>query len=102
MDVDNAYLNSTFPEPIYMKQPYGCTCGDKNDVLLLKQALYSLKQSGREWYKCLSSEFHKLGFTTSATDAAVFDRHKEMGHVVIATAVDDLFMIKSKNMCIYV
>jgi Reverse transcriptase (RNA-dependent DNA polymerase) len=72
MDVDYAYLNVTLPEPIYMKQPYGYESGDKDEVLLLKKALYGLTQSGRKWYKCLSGEFHKLGFTTAATYAAVF------------------------------
>jgi hypothetical protein len=90
MDVDYAYLNATLPEPIYMKQPYGYESGDKDEVLLLKKALYGLKQSGREWYKRLSGEFHKLGFTTAATDAAVFYRRKPEGHVIVATAVDDL------------
>jgi transposase InsO family protein len=90
MDVDNAYLNATLPEPIYMKQPYGYDDNNKDHVLLLKKALYGLKQSGREWYKCLTNALSRLGFKKSATDAAVFYRHGGKGFAIIAAAVDDL------------
>jgi Reverse transcriptase (RNA-dependent DNA polymerase) len=90
MDVDSAYLNAELPDTIYMKQPRGYEKGDKDHVLLLKRALYGLKQSGREWHKRLSNELFKLGFIKSISDAAVFYRRGSRGNVIIATAVDDL------------
>jgi Reverse transcriptase (RNA-dependent DNA polymerase) len=90
MDVDSAYLNATLPEPIYMKQLPGYERGNKGHALLLKRALYGLKQPGREWHKRLSNELCKLGFIKSKTDAAVFYRRGNEGHANVATAVDDL------------
>jgi Reverse transcriptase (RNA-dependent DNA polymerase) len=87
MDVDSVYLNATLPEPIYMKQPYGYEDGNQDHVLLLKKALYGLKQSGRECYKHLSNEITKLGFNKSASYAAIFYRHDNRGHAIIAMAV---------------
>ena len=97
MDVDSAYLNGTLPDPIYMKQPYGYERGNKEHILWLKKAIYGLKQSGREWYKCLSGTFMKLGFWKSASDAAIFYRHDNWGHVTIATAVNDLMITATKQ-----
>ena len=37
MDVDSVYLNATLSDPIYMKQPYGYECGNKDHILLLKK-----------------------------------------------------------------
>ena len=90
MDVDNAYLNASLQEPIYMKQPDGYYQGTNQHVLLLKKCLYGLKQSGREWYKCLSTALSSIGFQKSCSDAAVFFRHGEKGHAIIGVAVDDL------------
>jgi hypothetical protein len=45
MDIDSAYLNATLNEPIYLKQPLGSNKG--NNVLLLKKALYGLKNCNK-------------------------------------------------------
>jgi len=90
MDMDNAYLNASLQEPIYMKQPDGYFQGTNQHVLLLKKCLYGLKQSGYEWYKCLSTALSTIGFQKSYSDAAVFFRHGEKGQAIIGTAVDDL------------
>ena len=90
MDVDNAYVNANLNEPIYMKQPQGYIEKSEEHVLKLKKAMYGLKQSGRAWYKCLSSALMKSGFQKSNSDAAVFYRHGGKGFVIIAVAVDDL------------
>jgi Reverse transcriptase (RNA-dependent DNA polymerase) len=74
VDVDSTDLNAELPDPIYMKQPRGYEKGDEGHVLLLKRALYGLKQSGREWHKRLSNELFKLGFIKSRSDAAVIYR----------------------------
>jgi hypothetical protein len=70
MDVDSAYLNAYLKEPIYLKQPPGYSKG--RDVLLLKKALYSLKQSGRQWHKCLSEALFHIGFKRCTYDPVVF------------------------------
>ena len=55
MDVDVAYLNAELQDPIYMHKPPGYFERENEQVLLLKKCIYGLKQSGREWYKCLSN-----------------------------------------------
>ena len=58
--------------------------------------MYGLKQSGRAWYKCLSTAMDKIGFSKSKSDGAVFYRHAGKGFAIVAVAVDDL-MITAKN-----
>jgi hypothetical protein len=70
MDIDSAYLNAYLNEPIYLKQPPGYSKG--NDVLILKKALYSLKQSRGQWHKCLSDALYCIGFIRYRSDPAVF------------------------------
>ena len=52
--------------------------------------MYSLKQSGRAWYKCLSVTMNRIVFTKLKSDAAVFYRHSGKGFAIIAVAIDDL------------
>ena len=100
MHVYNAYVNADLDEPIYMRQPQGYT--QVSDQHVLKPAMYGLKQSGRAWYKCLSTAMDKIGFSKSKSDAksksdgAIFYRHAGKGFAIIAVAVDDL-TITSKN-----
>jgi len=96
MDVDVAYINAKLENPVYMQKPPGYCQNDKDEVLLLKKCIYSLKRMGREWYKCLTNVLKKIGFTKTSTDAAVFYRHGEKGFSIIGAAVDDL-MITAKN-----
>jgi hypothetical protein len=95
MDVDSAYLNTYLDEPIYLKQPPGYSKG--NDMLLLKKALYSLKQSGRQWHKCLSDALYRIGFTRSNSNPAVFYNQSQNNLAIIATAVDDLTITASND-----
>ena len=53
-DLRTAYLNSQTAEEIYLEQPEGFKCGNGDLVLKLKRSLYGLKQSGRNWFQCLS------------------------------------------------
>ena len=72
MDVDVAYLNATLEDPIYMRKPPGYFQDKTKHVLLLKKCFYGLKQSGREWYKCLFKALQSMGFKKSSSNAAVF------------------------------
>jgi hypothetical protein len=90
MDVDSTYLNAYLDEPIFLKQPLGYSKG--NNVLLLKKALYSLKQSGRQWHKCLSEALFHIGFSRYNSDPAVFYSRDDNGLAIIATTVDNLMI----------
>jgi hypothetical protein len=95
MDVDSAYLNVYLEELICLKQLPGYSKG--NNVLLLKKAFYSLKQSGRQWHKCLSDTLFRIGFTRCASDPAIFYSQSNNGLAIIATAVDDLTISTSSE-----
>src|SRR3979490_3099318 len=101
MDMDVAYLNAKLEDPIYMRKPPGYFEKEKEHVLLLKKCIYGLKQSGREWYKCLSRVLFSIGFNKSSSDAAVFYRHGAKGYVIIGAAMDDLTIMAEDEYTIY-
>ena len=94
MDVKGAYLNSILDEEIYMRQPDAFN--DKlGHILKLHQAIYGLKQSGRSWYKKLTTVLFNDGFTWSHTDNCVF--YKKTGNrlSIITIYMDDLGLFAS-------
>ena len=72
MDVDVAYLNATLENLIYIQKSPGYYEDNTEHVLLLKKCLYGLKQSGREWYKCLSKALFSMGSRKTSIDTTVF------------------------------
>ena len=89
MDIKTAYLNAILDEEVYMEQPEGYEVpGDV--VCKLKKSLYGLKQSGRNWHRCLSEHLEDLGFTKSTHDNCLYIR--KQGNVLhyAAVWVDDL------------
>ena len=51
MDVKTAFLNGELDEKICMDQPVGFVAkGQEHKVCKLKQSIYGLKQSSRQWY----------------------------------------------------
>jgi hypothetical protein len=66
-------------------------------VLLLKKALYSLKQSDRQWHKCLSDALFHIGFTRCASDPAVFYNQPNNSLAIIVTTADNLTITASDD-----
>ena len=62
MDTKTAYLIAPIDAEIFLEQSKGFTQGDGDNVCTLKRALYGLKQSGRNWYKCVAHRTEQLGF----------------------------------------
>ena len=56
LDVDQAFIQSELDTDIYFRLPPGCG-SVSGKVVLLNKALDGLKESGRAWYKSLSSTF---------------------------------------------
>lgn len=56
LDVNNAILQSTLKEEVYVSQPPGFVDKDQpHHVCRLKKALYGLKQAPRAWYQELKT-----------------------------------------------
>ena len=101
MDIYNAYVNADLEELIYMRQPLGYIQQSDQHVLKLKKAIYSLKQSGQAWYKCLSAAMNNIAFAKSKSDEAVFYRHSRKGFVIIAMAIDNLTITAINDEIVY-
>ena len=71
LDIKTAYLNAPIDEDIFLEQPERFKQGDGDMVCKLKRSLYGLKQSGRNWYVCLSHRLEQLGFHSLQHDWAL-------------------------------
>jgi hypothetical protein len=67
VDISNAFLNAPLEETIYMHHPEGYP-GTPGTVLLLKKALYGVKQAPRMWGKTLLQVFLDLGFSQNGAE----------------------------------
>lgn len=93
VDVNNAFLNGTLKETVFMRQPEGFIDNSKpNHVCLLKKALYSLRQAPRAWYDQLSNALLQWGFTNSTSDISLFIYKKVDKIILLLVYVDDILV----------
>ena len=94
IDFDQAFLNGSLDEEIYMEQPEGFVVA-AGKVCRLRKALYGLKQAGRQWFLALAACLEKIGFVCRDTgDVCVFIRRSTGGEVqILVVYVDDLTMM---------
>lgn len=85
-----AFLNSRLTERIYIEQPEQFHNGNKNQVLLLLQGLYGLKQAACLWFDTTKEEMQKLGFVQSFYDSALYLNNNG---TYVAVYVDDLHIV---------
>ena len=96
-DVDAAYLNASLKEDIYMRQPKGFEAPNEEDkVIHLKRAIYSLRQSGREWYEDLMSMPTKFGFKQCRVECAVFYRFNQDA-TILAVDVNNITIARNPH-----
>ncbi|RZC24049.1 Beta-carotene isomerase D27, chloroplastic isoform D [Glycine soja] len=93
LDVNNAFLQGTLKEEVFMIQPPGFVNKNFPDhVCRLKKALYGLKQAPRAWYTELRVFLLSLGFVNSTADASLFIYKKPEVTLYLLVYVDDIIM----------
>jgi histone deacetylase 1/2 len=92
IDIDNAFLNGTIKEDIYMKQPPGFEHSNKQLVCKLQKALYGLKQAPRAWFDKLSSTLLCFGFHQAKCDTFLFIFNNNNILIYLLIYVDDILI----------
>ena len=73
IDVENAYLESTLDQTVYMYLP--SEHSKEKIKVKLKKSLYGLKQAGEHWNRLLNSKLLKFGFKRTIHDMCVYVQH---------------------------
>ena len=96
LDINNAFLQGTLFEDVYMTQPLGFIDHDRPDhICKLKKAIYGLKQAPRAQYQQLRNYLIQVGFKNSLADKSLFV-YKDPTHVIyLLVYVDDLIITGS-------
>jgi Reverse transcriptase (RNA-dependent DNA polymerase) len=102
-DVETAYLNMALCEFIHAEQPPSFELKDRAKyVLLLKQALYGLLQSGFKWTATLCTVLKAIGFhrITNDNNLYVNNSNERAATIFIAIYVDDLVIASKRQLAI--
>lgn len=101
LDVNDAFINGTLSEEVYMEQQAGFM--DKNlpgFVCRLRKAIYKLKQAPRAWYSELSKFLVSFGFWKSVADSSLFIYCNRGLTLFFLVYVDDIILIGSSDVFI--
>ena len=98
-DAEQACVQSTLDEEVYLRLPQGCGALP-GKVVKLARSLYGLKQASRTWHNHLVRAMRCLGFEQCAADACVM-RLVKNGTVsmMVVVHVDDIFSVGRKSRC---
>jgi transposase InsO family protein len=92
-DVKTAFLNGDISEDLYMVQPEGfIKPGEEHKVCQLKEAIYGLKQSARNWNQKIDFVLKENGFRQSEADQCLYIKKYDSAYVYILLYVDDLLL----------
>ncbi|KAK1416517.1 hypothetical protein QVD17_32308 [Tagetes erecta] len=96
LDINNAFLQGTLTEEVYMKQPTGYINQQfPNHVCRLRKSIYGLKQASRAWYMELTSFLIQFGFKKSLADASLFIFQQGKHIIYFMVYVDDIVLTGS-------
>jgi len=92
LDVKGAFLKSKVTnELLFLRLPDG-------RIVQLLRYLYGLKQAGYQWQETLSLVLLKNGYTRSLHDNCIYFKNMDnKNFIVMATHVDDFYVIASKQ-----
>ncbi|KAH9726634.1 hypothetical protein KPL70_008338 [Citrus sinensis] len=98
LDINNAFLNGSLDEEVYMKQPPGFIDSNRPSfVCRLRKSLYGLKQAPRAWFTTLYKFLLSYGFRQSRIDASLFLYHRDGHRIYFLVYVDDLIITSSQG-----
>ncbi|KAL9241494.1 hypothetical protein vseg_015603 [Gypsophila vaccaria] len=93
IDINNAFLQGTLTDSVYMVQPPGFANSATPDyVCKLSKAIYGLKQAPRAWYTELKKYFLSYGFTNSISDSSLFIYNRSNTRLFALVYVDDIIV----------
>jgi hypothetical protein len=113
VDIPLAYPRATrVGTPVYMRVPRKLAeilfelepswkefeCDDGSIVMLIKKALYGLKDSGKQWYDNIRATLEEIGFRTTDVNPCAFIR--EIDGILFATVilyVDDILIFVKQD-----
>ena len=76
--------------------------GQEHLVLILKKALYGMKQEPTSWYEKIDSFFFQQGFMRSESDMNLYTKFDTKGYVVmIYLYLDDLIITRNSRYKIF-
>ena len=99
IDIETAFLYGNLEEEIYLKisdgyKKYTSKKMDKNDCLILDQAIYGLVQAARQFFKKMIEVLEKkMNFVQSMNDQCLLMRNDQNGTVIICLYIDDTLCV---------
>ena len=98
LDVKKTFLHGDLDEEIYIKKTEGFVQHQKGRLVCkLKNSLYGLKQSPRQWYKKFDSFMVSQGYTRSEYDHCLYFKKLNDIFIILVLYVDDMLIV-SKSM----
>ncbi|KAJ9555883.1 hypothetical protein OSB04_010497 [Centaurea solstitialis] len=92
LDINDAFLQGTLSDDVYMAQPPGFVDPEHPDhVCRLRKAIYVLKQAPRAWYTELRTHLLSIGFINSVSDTSLFIQ-KGTKNLFVLVYVDDIIV----------
>jgi Reverse transcriptase (RNA-dependent DNA polymerase) len=92
VDVETAFLHGDLQAEIYMNVPEGLQ-QDSNSCLPLKNTIYGLVQSAKEFYNKLLSTPKSMGFTKNKSDPCLLSKCTHDNVVLFGIYVDDCLVV---------
>ena len=74
-DLSGAYLNSPVAEQVCFAAGPECN-KDKEKIIVIDQALYGLKTSGRDWQQFFAGTLREMGYVPCKADDNIFMKAK--------------------------
>ena len=95
LDVKTAFLNAELDRDVYAYPPQGSGV-PAGKVLLLKRAVYGLRQAPRAWFEKLKAHLETIGFVPSSADPSLYVLDKDGVRCFLLVYVDDLLLACSQ------